>query len=282
MKTTNSNHIELFRRELEYRNYSPRTVESYTESLLSLQKHFSKSLDEITVEQFKGYLHLRMKEQISTSSINQCISAFKHLQVGVFQREWEAFKIKRPRRVSKLPIILSTEEVERLISVTSNVKHRAILMIAYSAGLRKMEIVQITPSEIDSQRMQIHVKQGKGKKDRYTILSPKTLEILRNYYKLEKPKKYLFEPQGKKGSMMADRTIDAIINQSAAKAGIKKNISFHTLRHCFATHLLEQGVNLRVIQSLLGHTSLRTTAVYLHLANVDPTAVISPMENMNI
>lgn len=194
MKTTNSNHIELFRRELEYRNYSPRTVESYTESLLSLQKHFSKSLDEITVEQFKGYLHLRMKEQISTSSINQCISAFKHLQVGVFQREWEAFKIKRPRRVSKLPIILSTEEVERLISVTSNVKHRAILMIAYSAGLRKMEIVQITPSEIDSQRMQIHVKQGKGKKDRYTILSPKTLEILRNYYKLEKPKKYLFEP----------------------------------------------------------------------------------------
>ena len=169
-----------------------------------------------------------------------------------------------------------------MISKTKNLKHRAMLTLLYSAGLRKMELLQIKPQEIDSQRMVVNVTQGKGRKDRQTILSPKTLILLREYFKIERPRTYLFEPSGQKGKMISDRTLDHIVKQSAKRAGISKNVSAHTLRHSFATHLLEAGVNLRLIQAFLGHTSLKTTSIYLHLTNVNPRNIISPLEGMNI
>ncbi|MBA3036488.1 MAG: tyrosine-type recombinase/integrase [Desulfobacterium sp.] len=275
--------IEQLVYEMQLRNYSPRTIDTYGKVMSKLEKFSGIALDKITIPQFKDYLHrLITTEGISVSLVNQYLSAFKILQVDVLKRNWDQFKIKRPRREKKLPVVLSVQEVERIISVTSNIKHKTILMLAYSSGMRRQEVKQIKPSAIDSSRMQVHVVQGKGKKDRYTILSAKALEWLRTYYKVERPLTFLFEPLGKKGSPMGDQTLAHIVKSNARKAGIKKNISFHTLRHSFATHLLEQGVNLRLIQQFMGHVSLKTTAGYLHLVHIDPASVVSPLDKMNV
>ena len=283
MKSKFSYFISQLIQEMQLRNYSTRTIDSYSVLLSKVEYFFDIPFDKITTEQFKDYLHQRITtERISTSMVNQYISAFKILQSDVLKRDWQPMKVKRPRREKKLPVVLSLSEVERLIAVTSNVKHKAILMLAYSAGLRRQEVQLIKPSAIDSARMQVHVVQGKGRKDRYTILSSKALDLLRLYYRYGKPKYFLFEAQGKKGRFLSDTTLNSIVKQSAAKAGIKKQVSFHTLRHCFATHLLEKGVNLRLIQQFMGHVSLKTTSVYLHLVNVNPASVISPLDTMNV
>ena len=275
--------VEKLIKEMELRNYSPRSIFSYSEQLIRLETHLNLPLDSISVQQIKDYLHRRIiDEKISVSLVNQTISAFKILQVDVLGREWEPVKIRRPRKEKKLPVILSLSEVEKLIAVTQNIKHRAIIALVYSSGLRLQETQFIKASAIDSQRMLVHVIQGKGKKDRNTILSPKALDLLRIYYKIQRPKTFLFEAQGKKGVNLSDRTLNAIVKNCAAKAGINKKISFHTLRHCFATHLLEQGVNIRMIQEFMGHNSIKTTSGYIHLANLQASGVRSPLDSMNI
>ena len=155
-------------------------------------------------------------------------------------------------------------------------------MLSYSSGLRRQESQNIKPSAIDSERMRVHVVQAKGNKDRYTILSAKALETLRLYYKHERPSNYLFESQARRGHYLSSTTLHNIVKINAAKAGIKKAVSFHTLRHCFATHLLEKGVNLRLIQQYMGHGSLKTTSLYLHLANIEPSSIVSPLDSMNV
>lgn len=283
MQTKFSQNVERLIHEMQLRNYSPRTTDTYSELMSKVEKFFDQPIDRISTQQFKDFLHHRITgDLISTSCINQYISAFKILQIDVLKRNWEEIKVKRPRRTKKLPVVLSLDETERLINATQNIKHRAIIMLTYSAGLRRQEVQLIKPTAIDSARMQVHVVQGKGKKDRYTILSSKTLEVLRQYYKYERPSCFLFEAQGKKGKTLADQTLNTIVKKSAIKAGINKKISFHTLRHCFATHLLEKGVNLRLIQQFLGHTSLKTTAGYLHLITINPASVISPLDSMNV
>jgi len=268
---------------MQFRNYSPRSIHSYSQLLTKVEDDLKVSLETITIQQFKDYLHQRIvSEKISVSMINQSISAFKILQVDVLGREWEPIKIKRPRREKKLPVVLSIEEVEKLISVTQNIKHRAILALTYSAGLRRHEIQQIKPTDIDSSRMQVRVFQGKGKKDRYTVLSVKALELLRTYYKDQRPRTFLFEPQSRKGVHLSDETLNKIVKNNAAKAGIRKRVSIHTLRHSFATHLLEKGVNIRLIQEFMGHVSLKTTAGYLHLVTIQPGGISSPLDSMNI
>jgi len=283
MKNKKSPLVEQVVYEMQLRNYSVCTIESYSKLLTKVEKNLELPLDKIGVEQFKSYLHQRiMQDEVSTSMVNQLISAYKILQVDVLKRDWQTITLKRPRREKKLPVVLSVEEVQRMILSTKNLKHRALIMLVYSAGLRRQEAQMIKAADIDSSRMQVRVVQGKGKKDRYTILSTKALEMLRQYYKMERPSKYLFESQGKKGQILSDTTLNNIVKKSAAKAGIRKNISFHTLRHCFATHLLESGVNIRLIQQFMGHTSIKTTTIYLHLANINPASVLSPMDSMNI
>ncbi len=283
MEKKKSYFVEQLEYELVLRNYSPRTIITYGELLSKLENSLQLPVDKITINQFKDYLHKRITvDGVSTSTVNQLIGVYKIVQVDILKRDWETIKVKRPRRTKKLPVVLSKQEVQALINTTANIKHKAILMLAYSAGLRLNEILHIKPSAIDSARMQVHVVQGKGKKDRYTILSGKALDILRQYYKLVRPARYLFEPQGHKGDHLSENTLNSIIKASAAKAGLKKQISFHTLRHCFATHLLENGVNLRLIQQFLGHTSLKTTAIYLHLANIEIASVVSPLDNMDV
>ena len=269
--------------EMQYRNYSIRTIKTYKELLITLRHKIKLPLSEINSEQLKKYLHSRITEEnISVSTINQTISAFKIFQTDVLKRDWEGFKIKRPRREKRLPVVLSEQEVEQIIKVTRNIKHKALLMLAYSAGLRRQEVQRIKPSAIDSKRMMVQVFQGKGKKDRYTLLSQKTLDLLRAYYKIYRPENYLFESQIRKGQFLSETSIDNIIKKNVAKAGIKKNISFHILRHSFATHLLERSVNLKVIQQLMGHNSLKTTSVYLHVANINPANIVSPLDSMNL
>ena len=284
MKThTKSTVLEHLRRELEFRNYSARTVETYGSLMARMVKVIRLPLEAISLSQFKDYLHKVVIEKgLSASTVNQYISAFKIVQTDVLGKEWEDFKVKRPRRPKKLPIVLSLEEMERLINVNRNLKHRAIIMLAYSSGLRRNELLNLLPHHIDSERMQVRVMQGKGKKDRYTLLSQKALEVLRLYYQYERPKKYLFEPQNRKGQPLAEATLAKIVKNKLKFAGIKKVVSFHTLRHTFATHLLEQGVNLRLIQQFMGHTSLKTTTVYLHLTKLHPGSVCSPLDSMKV
>lgn len=283
MKNNHSQFIEQVIQEMQLRNYSVRTINTYSTLLTKVGNFFQQSIDSITLEQFKSFLHYRIvHDNVSVSMVNQYISAFKILQSDVLGREWETIKIRRPRREKRLPVVMSQSEMERLISCTKNLKHKAMLMLAYSSGLRREELQKIKASSIDSSRMQVHVVQGKGKKDRYTILSVKTLDILREHYRQSRPVNYLFESLFRPGHYLSDRSLEKIVKNSAEKAGITKQVSFHTLRHSFATHLLEQGVNLRLIQEMMGHTTLKTTAGYLHLVTLAPSKVSSPLDSMNI
>ncbi len=267
---------------MQIRNYSERTVNTYIACLSKLAKYFDLSPDKISIDQFKDYLyHIVSVEELSVSTLNQTISAFKILRQDVLGLEWEPMRIKRPRREKKLPVVLTINEVLRMISLTTNLKHRSLISLAYSSGLRREETRTLKPTDIDSEGMRIHVVSGKGKKDRYTLLSKKALELLRIYYKTHRPQKYLFEPAGKKGKPMGAETINKIAKIAASRAGIKKAVSFHTLRHCFATHLLEKGINIRMIQQFMGHNSIKTTSIYLHIANIDPGSITSPLDDMD-
>ncbi len=270
-------------REMQIRNYSEKTIQSYVTSISKLTTFFNLPVEEISVDQFKDFLHHRITiDDVSVSLVNQSISAFKIIQQDILKRDWESIKIKRPRRERKLPVVLSVGEVAAMINATKNLKHRTMIMLAYSTGMRRSEVKLIKPEHIDSERMQVLVVHGKGKKDRFTILSPKALELLRFYYQLYKPSSFLFEPSGKTKTHLSDGTLNRIVKLAANRAGIKKNVSFHTLRHSFATHMLENGINIRIIQQFLGHTSIRTTSLYLHIARIDPAMVRSPLDDMDI
>lgn len=268
---------------MQIRNYSPKTINAYVCSLINLARYYNLSPEAISKEQFKVYLHyLTETKKVSFTTINQLISALKILQHDVLGNDWEQVRVKRPRSEKKLPVVLSKDEVEKLIQTTENIKHKVIIALAYSSGLRKEEVQTLKPSDIDSKRMTIHVRQGKGKKDRYTILANKTLDLLRIYYRIIKPVNFLFESSMRKGNMLSDNTLLNIVKNNAKKADIKKEVSFHTLRHTFATHMLEQGTNLRLIQSFMGHNSLKTTSIYLHVAQIDPKTILSPLDDMDI
>jgi integrase/recombinase XerD len=264
---------------MQIRNYSPRSIETYVHMLNSLEEYHKSSADEISINQVKDFLQYIIEtKKVSVSYINQVISAVKILQQDVLGREWESIRIKRPRRVKMLPIVLSKEEVKSLIDTTRNLKHRAILAVIYSAGLRISELTNLRPSDIDSDRKQIKIL-GKGNKYRYTLLSENTLDMLRMYWRAYRPVRYLFEGQ-KKGQPVSTSTIQQVFKNACKKSGIIKQASVHSLRHSFATHLLETGVNLKIIQSLLGHSSLRTTSIYLHVTKFDPASIRSPFDEI--
>jgi integrase/recombinase XerD len=233
--------------EMQIRNYSERTIVSYIHCIERLAVYHHSSPDLLSIDQIKSFLHYCVVEnQESASTLNQIISAVRILFIDVLQRSWEPLKLKRARKEKKLPEVFSTQEITALVSSVKNLKHRLILITAYSAGLRVSEVGYLQPEDIDSGRMQIRVRSGKGKKDRFTLLSPKTLDQLRLYYKKCRPKKYLFEGRTP-GRPIHQRTIEHIFNMAVKGAGITKPVSFHSLRHSFATHLLEQGTNLRLI-----------------------------------
>ena len=249
--------------------------------LFQLSKHYKLSPEKITIEQVKKYLYYcKEKRGLSNAFINQTISALKILRQDVLGLSWdEGIKIKRPRRDHPLPDILSKQEVHAMIEVTSNPKHKAIIAVLYSTGIRRDELLNLRLCDIDSKRMVVRISSGKGNKARDTLLAVKALKLLRAYYlsAWPKPINYVFEGGGKHGQPYSESSVHKVIKRAVAKAGIKKHISTHSLRHAFATHMLEQGCNLKLIQKLLGHSSLRSTMVYLHLAAIDPS-VKSPFD----
>jgi len=265
--------------ELRLRNYSNKTIKSYTSCLRNFVKYFHpKHPREITNEGIKKYLlHLMDEKKWKASTVNQAFNALRFLYVELYKMPFVIGSIQRPKKEKKLPNVLSQEEVLKIFSCVDNLKHKTLLMLIYSAGLRVGESVRLKVSDIDGQRKMIHLREAKGKKDRYTLLSDAALEALRNYYKEYKPKEYLFEGQGT-GTHLAERSIQNVFQRAIKAAGIRKEISLHGLRHSFATHLLESGVDLRYIQELLGHNSSKTTEIYTHVSKKSLGKIVNPLD----
>jgi len=278
---------EEYVHKLEELRYSPNTIKTYTALFEEFINHFPKEeicqLTEQNVMEFSRYLTVERK--VSASFQNQAINAIKFYYEKVLGGKRTFYFVERPRREKALPVVCSEEEIVAIIRKVKNLKHKDILLTIYSAGLRISELINLKISDIDSQRMQIRVENGKGKKDRYTLLSPKTLVILREYFKQEKPNYWLFEGQGsqkEKPVQYSERSIQNILKEAVFKAKIGKKITVHTLRHSFATHLLENGTDLRYIQSLLGHESANTTQIYTHVMTKGFGQIKSPLDKLDI
>jgi integrase/recombinase XerD len=264
--------------DLELKNLSPRTRSCYLTWVKSFALHFHRSPEELGEQEIRDYLHYLIQEKkASQSGVSQAYSALKFFYETTLKRDWNGFRIPRVQMGKKLPVVLSQQEIHAIFSATRNLKHRVVLMTIYSAGLRISEVVHLKVSDIDSQRMTIRVQQGKGQKDRYTLLSQRTLEVLRAYWKEYRPSGWLF-PGKPETEHLSVSSVQRVFEKVLLRAGIKKPASVHTLRHSFATHLLEAGTDLYHIQRLLGHTSPKTTAIYLHLSRKNLGGVTSPLD----
>lgn len=262
-------------------NYSEATVKTYRLHFLRFLKHVSDTeLKDITKEQIRQYLlYLVQEKNYSTSAQNQAINSIKFYYEKVLGNPVEKYYVPRPRKEKKLPEVLSEEEVTKILKQINNLKHKCIIYLIYSAGLRLTEVVHLKITDIHSDRKQIFIRSAKGNKDRYGILSDTILELLREYYKVYKPVDWLFE--GLPEQQYSKRKIQRILKTAVEKAGVKKKATIHTLRHSFATHLLEHGTDLRYIQELLGHKSSKTTEIYTHVTHVAKNRIISPLDNLN-
>lgn len=266
--------------QLKLKCYSFKTKKAYIGQVRRFLEYANKNVDEISLEDIKSYMgYLLDRETISHSYVNQAISAVKFMYTEVLNKPNIILNVPRPMKEKKLPNVLSQNEVIKILENVKNQKHKTILFLVYSAGLRVGEVVRLKIGDIDSQRMLIHIIQGKGRKDRYTTLSQVALEELRRYYKLYKPEEWLFEGQDKKGHL-TERTVEKIFENACNSAKIIKHVSVHSLRHSFATHLLEGGTDLRYIQELLGHESSKTTEIYTHVTEKSVMNIQSPLDKI--
>lgn len=259
-------------KEISARGLSNKTKKSYLNIFINFKKFTKKKLTQSSEEDLKNYLAFLKNKGYSNITLNLVISAMK-FTFEVFDLN---IKIKRPKRERHLPFVLSKEEIAKIINSLSNPKHRLILKTIYGLGLRISELADLKPENIEFERKMVLIKDAKGKKDRYVMLPEKLAEDLKSYIYLNKGK-YLFEGRAGKLSL---KTIQKIFENSVKKAGIKKNVSCHTLRHSFATHLLENGVDIRIIQKLLGHSKLETTQIYTHVSNIQIKNIKSPLDNI--
>lgn len=268
--------------KLKELRYSVNTQNVYTDLFEEFINYYpEKQSEEITEEEIISFLRYLVNERkISTSYQNQSINAIKFYYERVLGGTRKIYLIERPRKENYLPEVLSEEEITSILKAISNLKHKAIIMVIYSGGLRISELINLKVKDIDSDRMQIRISQAKGKKDRYTLLSNKTLLILRKYFTEYKPKEWLFE--GVSGGQYADSSIYSIFKKAIASANIKKKVSIHSLRHSFATHLLENGTDLRYIQNLLGHSSSKTTEIYTHITVKGFDLIKNPLDKLDI
>jgi len=271
--------FEVLRQELKLRNYSHKTLTAYRSCLRSFIRYFSpRHPRELSNEDIREYLvYLIEEKHFTAGSINQAFNAIRFLYVELYRKPVVIDGIPRPLRDEKLPTVLSQDEVVKILCAVRNVKHKAILMLIYSAGLRVGESVRLKLSDVDGERMMIHVQGAKGRKDRYTLLSEAALVQLREYYKEYHPREYLFEgARGRKH--LSERSAEKVFCIASKKAGIKKPVSIHALRHSFATHLLEAGVDIKYIQELLGHSRVKTTEIYTHVSQKFLGKITSPLD----
>ncbi len=271
-----------YHEKLSIKRYSKSTAKTYLGCFKEFINFYADMpLNEIKESHIKQYLLYLVEEKgVSSSFQNQMINAIKFYYEQVLGEERKFYYIDRPFKEQKLPSVLSVEEVQKIISQIDNLKHKCMILTLYSGGLRISELLHLKLADIDSERMLIHIKNAKGQKDRMTLLSEKLLVYLREYFKLYRPKEYLFE--GQLGGAYAARSVQEIFSVARRKAGVLKKASLHTLRHSFATHLLESGTDLRYIQSLLGHASSKTTEIYTHITRKGMEHIKSPLDRLDL
>lgn len=264
--------------DLVLAGYSPSTQRNYLLYARQYAKHFRRSPAELGEEEIRQFLlHLIEKKQRSHSTYRQARASLIFLYTVTLKRPAEVEHLPVPRRPVKLPVVLSGTEVEALLEAIRSPKYRGIIMVQYAGGLRIAEACRLKPQDIDSKRMVLHVRGGKGKRDRYTVLSARLLEYLRDYWRAHRPVEWLF-PGRTKGGHASPDTVRRVFQKAVAASGIRKEVTPHVLRHSFATHLLESGVDVTVLQALLGHASLRATSVYTHVSVEHIGRVKSPLD----
>jgi integrase/recombinase XerD len=268
-------------KELLLYGYSRQSCKAYTNHIKRfISFHCEKSIQELDEVEIKEYLYYLLENQRrSHSYVSQAVSSIKFFYRYILKKNELAVEIPRPRKQEKLPEVLSQQDVAKILSNITNTKHKAILFLVYSAGLRVSEVVNLKVQDIDSKRMLVHVKQGKGRKDRYTMLSEVALETLRSYAQKEKPTNWLF-PGEQDSKHITIRSVQKMFKKASSKANIIKDVSVHSLRHSFATHLLEGGTDLRYIQELLGHKNSKTTEIYTHVTERDFKNIQSPLDRL--
>lgn len=265
--------------DMQVRNFSPHTQSTYVRQVSRFARYFGKPPEQLGPEEIRSYqVYLTKEKKLAPGSILLAVAALRFLYKVTLHKDWSLPDIiPFPKKPKQLPIVLSPEEVRHFLSCVTNPKHRAILTTCYAAGLRVSEGVRLKPAQIDSQRMVIRVEQGKGQKDRYVMLSPKLLEILREWWRRGRPRPWLF-PGDIPGRHITTGAVDMACQEAHRACRISKPITPHSLRHAFAVHLLELGTDVRRIQLLLGHRSLVTTARYLRIANSQVCSTTSPFD----
>jgi integrase/recombinase XerD len=268
--------------DLQIRHYSPTTIRLYLHSVAEFARHFGKSPEQLGPEHIRCYqLFLIKDKQVSQSTYIQMVCALRFLYTHTLPRKIAIERIPFPRRERKLPLILSREEVKALLEAPRRLRHRTMLALLYGCGLRVSEATQLKVNDIDASRGVMWVRQGKGRRDRQALLPPKLLELLRAYWRTERPTDWLF-PATNRTRPIAPKVVFLACRNAARVAGIVKSVHPHSLRHAFATHLLEGGTNLRTIQILLGHANLETTARYLQVADVAVRSTPSPLDSLDL
>lgn len=272
--------------ELQRRNYSESTVRAYMHVVVDFAKYFGRSPDQLGLDQIREYqAHLMSKRKLDARTVGVYTAALRFLFVKTLRRPYPLQEFPYPKRPRRLPVILSEDEISRLLESASNLYHRALLMTVYCTGARCAEVCGLKVEDIDSARMMVHIRQGKGGKDRDVPLDPNLRETLREYYRWMRPKTYLFP--GVENGWRADRPITQKVlweacQEAKRRAGIKKRVSPHLIRHSFATHLLENGADLPTLQAILGHADLRATSIYLHLSQRHLKSAKRPLADIDI
>jgi integrase/recombinase XerD len=273
--------VEEFRKWMNHRRYSAQTVNVYTQALAIFLAYFpQKSALEFRIADLVEFNNRYILDRgCSLSYQNQVINALRLYFSWCGNTFMETISLQRPRREHRLPSVLSKQEVKAILGALRNLKHRCMLSIIYSCGLRRGELLALKPADIDSVRGMVLIRQGKGRKDRVVTLSPKLLELMRDYYRQYRPQTWLFEGQHR-GQPYDERSLQQVMKAAVHKAGINKPATLHWLRHSYATHLLEAGTDLRVIQELLGHSSSKTTEIYTHVSTRLLSQVTSPFDTL--
>jgi integrase/recombinase XerD len=274
--------IDYFKLWMEQKRYSPQTIKNYLGQLIQFLTYMQpKNFKELTVEDVERYNHeVIVKNGLSVSFQSAMVGVVKLFYAQTQGVKMNLNQLKRPFTEHRLPEVLSKEEVQRIISATNNIKHKALLSLTYACGLRRGEVINLRLTDLDKQRKLIRIVQAKGKKDRYVGFGTKLRDLLVEYYKEHKPKVYLFE--GQYGQKYGESSAAQVLKQAVKKVGIKKEVTLHTLRHSFATHLLEAGTDIRYIQELLGHNNPKTTMIYTHVSSKKISEISSPFDDLEL
>ena len=267
--------------DMQLRNFATTTQRSYIHYVADFAKHFNRSPQDLDLEAVRQYqLHLAQERKLSPQSINTFVSAVQFLYLVTLEMPWEKHDFPRARLEEKLPVVLAPDEVQRFLDQVTGVKHRAVLLTCYGSGVRISEAVSLKLSDIDSHRMLIRVEHGKGGKDRYSMLSPCLLEILRAYCRILRPAGPWLFPSWRPHLHLTAGAVQTVCREAWQRSGLGKRVTPHMLRHSFATHLLERGVDTRVIQALLGHSRIDTTARYVAVSPATVSAAASPLDQL--